>query len=104
MYTAHSLDNSEAASLLRTAIPVATALADPGLRRDRDLVERFFAYVTTDLLQRCDHRSVQAPETDIRNWVKAWNNDPRPFIWTKSAEQILDSLARLLQRTTGAGH
>jgi len=67
-------------------------------------VERFFAHVTADLLQRSDHRSVQALETDIRNWVKAWNHDPRPFIWTKSAEQILDSLARLLQRTTGAGH
>ena len=67
-------------------------------------VERFFAYVTADLLQRCDHRSVQALEADIRKWVKAWNDDPRPFIWTKSAEQILDSLARLLQRTTGAGH
>jgi len=67
-------------------------------------VERFFAYVTSDLLQRSDHRSVQALEADIRNWVKAWNDDPHPFIWTKSAEQILDSLARLLQRTTGAGH
>jgi len=59
-------------------------------------VERFFAYVTSDLLQRSDHRSVQALEADIRKWVKAWNDDPRPFIWTKSAEQILDSLARLL--------
>jgi transposase/transcriptional regulator with XRE-family HTH domain len=67
-------------------------------------VERFFAYVTSDLLQRSDHRSVQALEADIRKWVKAWNTDPRPFIWTKSAEQILESLARLLQRTTGAGH
>ena len=67
-------------------------------------VERFFAYVTSDLLQRSDHRSVQALEADIRAWVKTWNEDPRPFIWTKTAEQILDSLARLLQRTTGAGH
>ncbi|HEY8913321.1 IS630 family transposase [Lacisediminihabitans sp.] len=67
-------------------------------------VERFFAYVTADLLQRSDHRSVQALESDIRNWVKNWNQDPKPFIWTKSAEQILDSLKRLLQRTTGAGH
>ena len=67
-------------------------------------VERFFAYVTSDLLQRSDHRSVQALENDIRKWVKAWNTDPRPFIWTKPAEQILESLARLLQRTTGAGH
>jgi len=67
-------------------------------------VERFFGFVTTDLLQRSDHRSVQTLEADIRAWVKAWNQDPRPFIWTKNAEQILESLARLLQRTTGAGH
>ena len=67
-------------------------------------VERFFGYVTTDLLQRSDHRSVQALEADIRAWIKAWNDNPRPFVWTKTAEQILESLARLLQRTTGAGH
>ncbi len=60
--------------------------------------------VASDLLQRSDHRSVQALEADIRNWVKAWNKDPKPFIWTKTAEQILSSLSRLLQRTTGAGH
>jgi transposase len=65
-------------------------------------VERFFAYVTADLLQRSDHRSVHALEADLRAWVKAWNANPRPFIWTKTAEQILQSLARLLQRTTGA--
>src|SRR5680860_159897 len=67
-------------------------------------VERLFAYVTADLLQRSDHRSVQALEADIRNWVTGWNANPKPFIWTKPAEQILESLKRLLQRTTGAGH
>ncbi len=67
-------------------------------------VERFFAYVTADLLQRSDHRSVQALEADIRRWVKSWNENPKPFIWTKTADEILGSLARLLQRTTGAGH
>ena len=67
-------------------------------------VERLFAYVTADLLQRSDHRSVHALEADLRNWVKAWNDNPKPFIWTKSAEQILASLGRLLQRTPGAGH
>ena len=67
-------------------------------------VERFFAYVTTDLLQRSDHRSVQALEHDIRDWIKAWNDNPRPFTWTKTADEILGSLARLLQRITGAGH
>ena len=67
-------------------------------------VERWFAYLTDDLLRRSDHRSVQALEKDIRNWVKAWNENPKPFIWTKTAEQILESLSRLLQRINGAGH
>ena len=67
-------------------------------------VERWFAYLTQDLLQRSDHRSVQALEKDIRNWVQAWNENPQPFIWTKTAEQILQSLSRLLQRITGGGH
>ena len=67
-------------------------------------VERWFAYLTDDLLRRGDHRSVHALETDIRAWVQAWNQNPQPFIWTKTAEQILDSLRRLIQRINGAGH
>ena len=67
-------------------------------------VERWFAYLTEDLLRRSDHRSVQALEKDIRNWVTAWNENPKPFIWTKTAEQILESLSRLLQRINGGGH
>lgn len=53
------------------------------------------------MLQRSDHRSVQALERDVREWVRAWNENPRPFKWTKTADQILSSLARFLQRTTG---
>lgn len=67
-------------------------------------VERWFAYLTEDLLRRSDHRSVQALERDIRAWVAAWNENPKPFIWTKTAEEILASLTRLLQRINGAGH
>jgi transposase len=67
-------------------------------------VERWFAYLTQDMLQRSDHRSVQALERDIRNWVTAWNENPKPFIWTKTAEHILESLSRLLQRINGGGH
>jgi transposase/transcriptional regulator with XRE-family HTH domain len=63
-------------------------------------IERWFAYLTDDLLRRSDHRSVQALENDIRKWVLAWNENPKPFIWTKSAEQILESLSRFLQRVT----
>jgi len=67
-------------------------------------VERWFGLLTADLLRRSDHRSVHALEKDIRNWVQAWNEDPKPFVWTKTAEQILQSIARLLQRINGAGH
>jgi transposase/transposase-like protein len=67
-------------------------------------VELFFGFVTEDLLRRSDHRSVQALEADIRNWVKAWNEKPTPFIWTKTAEQILESIGRLLNRISDAGH
>jgi transposase len=67
-------------------------------------VERWFAYLTGDLLRRGDHRSVQALEADIRAWVTAWNENPKPFIWTKTAEQILESLGRLIARINGAGH
>ncbi len=67
-------------------------------------VERWFAYLTDDLLRRSDHRSVHALEKDIRNWVAAWNENPKPFIWVKTAEQILNSISRLLKRINGAGH
>ena len=42
-------------------------------------------------IRRGSHQSVQALGDDIRDWVDAWNKNPRPFIWTKSAEQILES-------------
>lgn len=69
-----------------------------------NLVERFFGYLTADLLHRSDHRSVHALEADIRKWVTAWNDNPKPFVWTKTAEQILGKLGRLIQRTSRPGH
>ena len=63
-------------------------------------VERFFGYITADLLQRSDHRSVQSLEADIRAWIQDWNQNPKPFIWTKTADHILQSLRRLLERVT----
>lgn len=65
-------------------------------------VERWFAYLTDEMLRRGDHRSVQALEADIRRWVEEWNANPKPFVWTKTAEEIIASLGRLLQRTKGA--
>jgi hypothetical protein len=50
------------------------------------------------------HTSVQALETDVRAWIEDWNSHPKPFVWKKTAEEILDSLGRYLQRISGAGH
>ena len=67
-------------------------------------VERWFGFLTDQKIRRGAHRSVQALEADIRSWIKAWNDNPKPFVWKKSAEEILDSLARYLQRISGARH
>jgi transposase len=67
-------------------------------------VERWFGFLTDQKIRRGAHHSVQAPEADIRSWIADWNTHPRPFIWTKTAEEILDSLARFCSRISGAGH
>lgn len=64
-------------------------------------VERWFGYLTDQKIRRGAHKSIQALEKDIRQWMQAWNDDPKPFVWKKSAEEILDSLARYLRRVTG---
>jgi hypothetical protein len=64
-------------------------------------VERWLAFLTQQLLRRGVHRSVAALEKDVRNWIDRWNANPRPFVWRKTAEEILDSLARYLQRLSG---
>jgi transposase len=46
-------------------------------------VERWFAYLTTQMLQRSVHKSVQALEADVRDWIQQWNTDPKPFVWKK---------------------
>ena len=67
-------------------------------------VERWFGFLTDQMIRRGVHKSVAALEKDIRNWIKDWNQNPKPFVWTKTAEEILDSLARYCQRISGAGH
>ncbi len=69
-----------------------------------DQVERWFSELTTKLLQRGVHKNLQQLEADIRNWIATWNEDPRPCVWTKTADEILGSLARYCQRISGAGH
>ncbi|GAB1332223.1 IS630 family transposase [Streptomyces sennicomposti] len=58
-----------------------------------DLVEGWFAELTDKQTRRGVHRSVQALEKDIRTWIAAWNTDPRPYIWTKTADEIPEPLA-----------
>ena len=67
-------------------------------------VERWFGFLTDQLLRRGVHKSVAALEKDIKNWIKSWNSDPKPFVWKKTAEEILDSLAKYIQRISGGGH
>ncbi len=67
-------------------------------------VERWFGFLTDQMLRRGVHKSVQALERDVRAWIENWNEDPRPFIWKKTAEEILDSLAKYIARISGARH
>jgi transposase len=58
-----------------------------------NLVERWFSALTTKKLQRSAHCSAKQLAGDIQAWVDTWNEDPKPFVWHKSAEQILERLA-----------
>ncbi|MEU7109990.1 IS630 family transposase [Streptomyces stramineus] len=69
-----------------------------------NLVERWFAELTTKKLRRGVHRSVQALERDIRAWLADWNEHPRPFVWTKTADEILDKVATYCRRISDSGH
>jgi transposase len=69
-----------------------------------NLVERWFAEITTKLLRRSAHRSVAHLEADIDQWLEHWNEHPRPFVWTKTADEILTNLARYCERISETGH
>ncbi|HKN67725.1 MAG TPA: IS630 family transposase [Gemmatimonadaceae bacterium] len=69
-----------------------------------NLVERWFAELTTKKLRRGAHRSVRELNADIRAWIETWNDDPKPYIWSKTADQILDSIARYCQRINDSRH
>jgi transposase len=69
-----------------------------------NLVERWFAEPTTKKLRRGAHRSTRALNADIRAWMKSWNDDPKPYVWTKTAEQILESISRHCTRINESRH
>ena len=63
-----------------------------------NLVERWFAELTNRKLRRSAHRSVKALEDDVTAWIAARNEEPRPFVWTKTADEILANLAHYCTR------
>jgi transposase len=58
-----------------------------------NLVERWFSALTTKKLQRSAHRNTKELAADITEWIGVWNENPKPFVWHKTAEQILERLA-----------
>jgi transposase len=69
-----------------------------------NLVERWFSELTCKKLRRGVHRSARALNADIRSWIDTWNDNPRPYVWTKTADQILESISRYCTRITDSAH
>jgi transposase len=69
-----------------------------------NLVERWFALISERHIKRGTHRSTIELERAIRQYLNIYNEEPKPFIWTKSADQILASLARFCKRISDSGH
>jgi transposase len=69
-----------------------------------NMVERWFAELTTKKIKRGAHTNVPNLEKDIREWVALWNENPRPYVWIKTADEILASLARYCERISNSGH
>ena len=69
-----------------------------------NLVERWFAEITNKRIRRGVFRSVKQLEAAIREYIDVHNEDPKPFVWTRTADQILASIARFAQRTRTAAH
>ncbi len=69
-----------------------------------NMVERFFAAITEKQIRRGTFRSTRELEKSIRNYLEVHNEKPKPYVWTKTADQILDALARFCKRTSDSGH
>jgi len=69
-----------------------------------NLVERWFAALTEKQIKRGAHRSTRELEAAIMRYIALTNAAPKPFVWTKTADEILASLARFCRRISGTGH
>ena len=69
-----------------------------------NLVERWFALLTDKQLRRGVHQSSGELEAAIYRYLDVTNENPKPFVWTKTADQILANVARFCQRTLDTAH
>jgi len=69
-----------------------------------NLVERWFAELTQKQIRRGTHRSTRQLIAAIENYLKHTNESPKPFVWTKTADQILEAVARFCERISDSGH
>jgi transposase len=69
-----------------------------------NMVERWFALITEKQIRRGVFRSTHQLEQTIRDYIEAYNKHPKPFVWSKTAEEILDSVARFCKRTLETRH
>jgi transposase len=69
-----------------------------------NLVERFFSALTQQQIRRGAHRSTKALVAAIEDYIAATNEKPKPFVWRKSADDILKSLGGYCARISGTGH
>jgi transposase len=69
-----------------------------------NLVERWFAELTTRKLRRGVHRTVPELNADIEDWIEHWNENPKPYVWTKTANEILNNLTRYCNTINASRH
>jgi transposase len=69
-----------------------------------NLVERWFADLTNKQIKRGCHRSVQELEAAITSYIAQTNANPKPFVWVKSAERIIESVGRFCSQIYDSGH
>ncbi len=69
-----------------------------------NMVERWFGELTQKQIRRGAHRSTEQLERAIEDFLRVHNDEPKPFVWTKSADDILTSVAAYCHRISGSGH
>ena len=104
----HATHGTEAIHRWPLAHPRFHVRCTPTCSSRLNLVERFFAELTTKQLRRGVRRSVEELERAIADWIEAWNEawneHPRPFVWVKTADEILDRVATYCRRISDSGH